>query len=1221
MAPTCPTRVSHPAGTVGAVTFHLTVAGSMEALIDPVSAVLARPLDDPFATEVVAVPGDGVRSWLTARLAERLGVSGPPADGSQPDGIVANVRFVFPSTLVAAAISRLRADANDADGPDPWSVGSLTWTIRAILDDDDVDWRHPLPGRTDLLRCRAIADLFDRYALHRPLMVAAWEGGRDVDAEHRPLPDHQRWQAELWRNVRARLGVASPAELLRSASIELRSGRLEPALPERVLLVGLAGLPGPHLQVLSALSEHRDLHVFAPAASTAMWQRVRALVTADPPRPPIPRSIDPTTAVGEHPLGSLWGRASREAHLLLTSTAVESDAVIELIDPTTTAPPTTLLARLQDDLRHDRPPPGPPADAAIDERFRLAVGDTSICWHTCHGAARQVEVLRDIVLHLLNEREPDGRWRYEPRDIAVLCPDVPAVAPLLEAAFTGLPARGLPEVPLRVADRSLRRQNALADAVLVLLDLLDGRLRASEVLALAQSAPVVRRFGFTADQLDRLTARIADTHVHWGADPDAHRSAGLPVEIDAHSWRHGLDQLLVSVALADPAIARAAGDLVGDDRRLGPAGIAALPDAGDDDLELAGLMAELITRLDHTVRALTTESTVHEWCAALLRAVGDLFAVDDADAWQRRDLEREILRVADEASAAAGGGMAAIPAGELIALVADRLGGRPGRVRFDSGAVTISSLTAQRGVPHRVVCLLGLDGDLGASGASSSDDLTQMAPCVGDRDPRAEVRAQLLDAVLAARERLVILSTGRDIRNNADVPPAIPLAELADLIDATAVPAEPTRSSASAAITIEHPRQAWSEDYFLAEPRAGIAALTPRPWGLDRAAFAAALARRVRRDRPDPLAAPLPDDPLATVSIESVAHTLRNPAATLLRERLGVQLDRDAEPWADLVPLQLDGLAMWRLRAMQLEARLAAGPAWDDAARDRWVEARRREGALPPMALGDAVVATIDEECGALVEAFHTACADVVHLPAIERSVDLDLSPVHTHLPEGSPARHTLRLQGVLTGCRGSMLVHLAPSRFAEHVRLSAWFRLAVLVAVEASAEHEAVSIVRSKNGAKPHVVRFRLRSVDAAHEVLAVVLDLHARARRDLVPTFPETTCAVSRGWSADSVGGGLARFDPTCLDKAAELWRPMNSGSFVSGEGLDPWVAASWGELEFADLLAVPARPDDPPPTPRRSFDGVEHSRLVRWADRLWGTFDSTVVLPDHSSSEDGS
>ena len=58
--------------------------------------LLARPLADPLAQEVVVVPAKGVERWLTQRLSHRLGVG---ARGG--DGVCAGVDFVTPHSLVS----------------------------------------------------------------------------------------------------------------------------------------------------------------------------------------------------------------------------------------------------------------------------------------------------------------------------------------------------------------------------------------------------------------------------------------------------------------------------------------------------------------------------------------------------------------------------------------------------------------------------------------------------------------------------------------------------------------------------------------------------------------------------------------------------------------------------------------------------------------------------------------------------------------------------------------------------------------------------------------------------------------------------------------------------------------------------------------------------------------------------------------------------------------
>src|SRR5205823_9724677 len=136
------------------------------------------------------------------------------------------------------------------------------------------------------------------------------------------------------------------------------------------------------------------------------------------------------------------------------------------------------------------------------------------------------------------------------------------------------------------------------------------------------------------------------------------------------------------------------------------------------------------------------------------RAADLLTATSERDAWQRAELERILDDVAREAT---GAGAVLAPA-EIRALLADRLAGRPTRANFRTGHLTICTLVPMRSIPHRVVCLLGLDdGAFPRKSRRDGDDLLLERPHVGDRDPRAEDRQMLLDALLAAQERLIVM--------------------------------------------------------------------------------------------------------------------------------------------------------------------------------------------------------------------------------------------------------------------------------------------------------------------------------------------------------------------------------------------------------------------------------------------------------------------------------
>src|SRR6202042_606721 len=94
---------------------------------------------------------------------------------------------------------------------------------------------------------------------------------------------------------------------------------------------------------------------------------------------------------------------------------------------------------------------------------------------------------------------------------------------------------------------------------------------------------------------------------------------------------------------------------------------------------------------------------------------------------------------------------------DIRSLLAERLRGKPTRANFRTGHVTVCTLVPMRSIPHRVVCLLGLDdGSFPRHIERDGDDLTARDQRVGDRDARSEDRQLLLDALLAARDHLVV---------------------------------------------------------------------------------------------------------------------------------------------------------------------------------------------------------------------------------------------------------------------------------------------------------------------------------------------------------------------------------------------------------------------------------------------------------------------------------
>jgi len=976
-------------------------ADSGAVLAQGLADVLNTPPADPFAQEVVAVPAKGVERWLAQRLSHVLGAN-------TDDGVCANVIFPWPTSMLDEAVQS--ASGEHADAVERWSPQRSVWPLLEVVDEcaPTQPWCRGLgqhlgsygedKGRRLAVASR-LARLYDDYGQSRPAMLCAWADGRDERGDGAPLEHDLRWQAELWRRLRERLGTSSPAELLEHACTRLREEPGISGLPERISVFGASRLAAARLAVLAALAEHRDVHLWLHHASPVLWDKVSGK------DPVVRRRDDPTRSTLTNPLLASLSRDVLELQQLLTRQAPGFTDVHHPSGPFA----GTLLGRLRSDLAGDLVPQSPPP---------LDPADRTVQVHACHGRTRQVEVLREVVVGLL-AADPT----LEPRDVLVMCPDVEVFAPIIAATFSlGAGDDGAhPAARLRVrlADRALRQTNALLAVLAQLLQLGTARITSSQVLDLAGSPAVRQRFGFDDDEIERLRSWVVRAGVRWGLDSE-HRRTWQLGGVEQGTWRHGLDRLLLGVAMEGGL--ETFGDVV------------PLDDVDSADIDLAGRLTELVDRLAAAQDLMSGRHTLGEWMSGLEAAVLGLSAAAPGSAWQEIQLHSELADVAETAA----GSSVLLGLADLDAPLDGILSGRPTRASFRTGTLTVCTLVPMRSVPHRVVCLLGLDdGVFPRQSTRDGDDVLARDPWVGERDPRSEDRQLLLDAICAAGEQLVITFSGADERTGATVPPAVPLGELLDALDRTATVAGGTQ--VRHVVTTRHPLQPFDSRNFTPG-----ALRTSGPFSFDPLAHAGAVAGAGSRTEPAPfLAGPLAVQPLSDVFLADLIRLLEHPARGFLRQRLQVAATwSEVEP-SDALPIELDALQVWGVGSRVLTDRLAGL----DPVACKAVELRR--GELPPGPLGVKILEKIIGEVGLLIQA-----------SAIERQ-----HPPESYDVDAALAQST-RLIGTVGGVRSNVILSMTYSKLGPKQRLRAWVELVALTVSQPDRAWRAVAVGRGGRGA-----------------------------------------------------------------------------------------------------------------------------------------------------------
>lgn len=542
-------------------------------------------------------------------------------------------------------------------------------------------------------------------------------------------------------------------------------------LPNQVIVFTILDLPPSQLQFLRRLGQYLDVVIlhYNPSQEywadsvDPLWKKRYDLGVKERFLVKHPNASDADIATffenfslgfnalnreSRHPLLTRLGKQARDHFSLLSQLATGEEG--KWVDAFEDYFPDTLLGKIQSDIFYlVEPQP---------QQYELAPDDQSIQIHVCHSSIRQLEVLKEQLVHWLAETDSVPR---RPSDILILTPSLAELEPSIRSVFPAVANEHEVFLPVKIAGvAQLDALNAWR-AVLGRLQLTQGRFIHDEFADWLNLAATQQRYGVDYSQTQRILELLNDAGFKRGLDAE-HLKHSLSAEDQdyRYSFKFALDRLALGIAVPVHAMVQ---------NTLSYALVQ------PSDFELIGILIQIYHDL----------STRRDWLIA--HEQGQRFPVevwlkrikDDVLEFEQTDVValkavREIIQKQERMLTLASYyddaetqlRQISLPLPYIIEEIQKTLENQSAQVE-PTGQITFSQIGQIRPIPYRLIVLLSLDtGKFPNRDSHIPFDLMDaLRQQLGDRSRLEDDQGAFLDAILLAQEQVWLFYNGFDIND------------------------------------------------------------------------------------------------------------------------------------------------------------------------------------------------------------------------------------------------------------------------------------------------------------------------------------------------------------------------------------------------------------------------------------------------------------------------
>jgi len=1020
---------------------NLYTSNNLEYLAEQLGRHLYHEKKDILSPSTVIVQSLGMQRWISLQLAKQYGV-------------FLNCRFPFPENF---AEEIFKAVIPDYELSPLYNNKALVWIIVSLLPQcldekpfEPVKQYLVVDGTISQVRlyqlAHRLAYMYDEYIVYFYKDILQWEKKQG-----------DRWQIKLWQYITNTISInpknCHKAQLLHHALKALQDKNKKDALKEKlgdVFLFGITMLPEYYITLFHAVSSIVPVHIFQLNPSKEYWFDIRsekAILRIQQKIKAKNININDLHFEPGNPLLASLGKVGQEYIGLLLDYNTHDTITDE--GQYTIRKSSTLLAHIQNDILQC-------IERGNDEHEKLAItpDDRSITIHSCHSPLREVEVLRDYIIDILNQSD------IVPNDIVVMAPDIDVYAPFIKAVFDEqvLQKEGLPALPYCIADQSYKNTSRFVSAFSDLLEVMTGRLEVDMVCELLDYDEIASKFEIEKHTVMAFHQWVEELNVRWGKDA-SHRKQYTNTESNAFTWQYAIERLLMGYAV--PQAAGLVDDVIPFDSVEGTSA------------DVLGRFLNFLVVLWYFFDEAQKPKKLEDWINFCDNLINTMLDVEShlQDYENIQNLFSSLRAIVTDISLNED-----IEFLVIKSWIDDFLSEQRVSSNFLSKGITFCQLLPMRSIPFKVVCLLGMnDGQFPRLDEHLSFDILRneaykdtLPRCI--RSKRNDDRYLFLESIISAQEYLFISYQGQNPKDLSLKEPSVVVSELLEYIERGFYVQDQSTSIRDVLITKHHLHH-FHPAYFQ-EHRKYFS--YSQKWLEE----SSALYGQKQEYKPLILE-PVESQKVDVITIDEIVQFFANPARYFITKVLGIYLRDEV--------IELDSNEMLSI-SDNLDKYILNNEivTWKIDGNDihQFMYIKKKEGIIPDGILGDIIVKKKDAEVANFVNKVKRFCTgekqDYELAYTSEKGITITGKPV---LYSGN-----------------QVFYRYANERLRDRLQAFLWH-----IFVCATMELGVMSYLIVKNKVGPIV--YGNISCDQAKTYLEKCIDMFIEGNRRIIPFFPETS------------------------------------------------------------------------------------------------------------------